>query len=66
MLYFGVHPYVLDMAAKDEVQKEAILKGITELEVKKLVKKGDKLIIIHGDKWNQEGATSTVKVVTVV
>ncbi len=63
-LFFGVYSFINDEKPSDEITKDDILRSVSFLQNKELVKKKDRLIIIHGDHW-AEGTTSTVKVLTV-
>ena len=51
---------------KGEVEKMHLLDALDFLKEKGHVKKGDKLIVLHGDIWSVEGGTSTVKVITCI
>ncbi len=50
---------------KSEVTREQIVKAVESLKDGGLVKKGDLLIVLHGDYWTVEGGTSTLKLATV-
>ncbi|MEO6508383.1 MAG: pyruvate kinase [Patescibacteria group bacterium] len=63
-LLFGIFSYIRTENPRNEISKDDILQGISFLENYHSIKKGDRLIILHGDHW-AEGVTSTVKVVTV-
>jgi len=60
---FGVHTFTHHVTSKNQVVKEDILKAIKTLKDNQLVKKGDVLIVLHGDYWAETGGTSTVKLV---
>jgi len=65
-LQFGVVPFSFkEIQKKSKVNKEDILLAVTHLRQKKLVKKGDTLIVLHGENWAQVGQTSTVKILKV-
>lgn len=61
---FGIHPFVESELRKGEFHKEDLFKAIKLLLDGEKVKKGDKLIVLHGDVWAVEGGTSTVTVIT--
>jgi pyruvate kinase len=64
---FGVTPFVLaEVYEKDkEVTTDDVLNVTHYLEHKKILKKGQKVVVLHGDYWAVEGGTSTVKIVEV-
>jgi len=65
-IYFGVKAlYKKGIINRGEVEKEDIEKAVRYLESEKIVSKGAILIVLHGDRWNVEGGTSTIKIVHV-
>jgi len=65
-IQYGVIPFSFKTSLKKaEVEKEDILRAITLLKKSRLTKKGDILIVLHGEYWAAEGQTSTVKIVNV-
>ena len=48
-----------------EIEKKDIQSAIQILKEKKLVKTDDMLIVLHGEFWTQQGATSTVRILKV-
>lgn len=65
-LNFGVVPIVHDVHHKDEVTNEEVSSALHMLQNKGYLKKGEKMIVLHGDIWTVEGGTSTVKMVQYV
>lgn len=65
-LSYGVIPFTEHVIKKGEVEKMHLLDALDFLKEKGHVKKGDKLIVLHGDIWSVEGGTSTVKVITCI
>jgi len=64
-LNFGTFPIVQDRIHKrKEVTKSDVLRAMTVLKKKKILRKGDQVIVLHGDYWAVEGGTSTVKLLT--
>ncbi|MEK7078644.1 MAG: pyruvate kinase [Patescibacteria group bacterium] len=65
-LQYGVIPFSFKPSLKKtEVEKEDVLRAVTFLKKKILTKKGDILIVLHGEYWAAEGMTSTVKILKV-
>jgi pyruvate kinase len=65
-LNFGVKSFQrVDAFDYKSPSKDMILRGIGFLKKNKLVKKSDKLIVLHGDVWAGKGGTSTIKIVIV-
>lgn len=65
-IQYGVVPFSFKPSMKKtEVEKEDILRAVTFLKKKRLTKKGDILIVLHGEFWAAEGKTSTVKILKV-
>ncbi|MFA6004878.1 MAG: pyruvate kinase [Patescibacteria group bacterium] len=64
---FAVTPFVRDeVYSKDkEVTSDDVVKVISYLHKNKILKKGQKVVVLHGDYWAVEGGTSTVKIVEV-
>ena len=62
---FGVVPFSHIVSPNEEVTKKQITAVIKMLKDKKLVKKNQLLIIIHGNVWAVKGGTSTITVVQV-
>lgn len=62
---FGVEPFVntMDTDEHGQVRREEIKKAINHLVQQKRVKKGTKLIVVHGDFWGKKGGTSTLRIV---
>ena len=64
-LNFGTFPIVQDQIHKrKEVTKSDVLRAMNVLKKKKILRKGDQVIVLHGDYWAIEGGTSTVKLLT--
>lgn len=64
-LNFGTFPIVQDKIHKrKEVTKSDVLRTMRVLKKKKILRKGDQVIVLHGDYWAVEGGTSTVKLLT--
>jgi len=65
-IQYGVVPFSFKPSLKKtEVEKEDILRAVTFLKKRTLTKKGDILIVLHGEYWAAEGKTSTVKILKV-
>jgi len=63
---FGVFPFVQEEVVKNSrVGDLATRKAIEFLIKNKYLKKKDQVIILHGDYWQVEGGTSTLKVIRV-
>jgi len=64
---FGVVPFARDelLAQDKEVTTNDVVKVISYLRSKEILKQGQKVIVLHGDYWAVEGGTSTVKLVQV-
>jgi len=63
---FGVFPFVQEEVVKNSrVSDLAARKAIEFLLKKSYLKKNDQVIILHGDYWQVEGGTSTLKVIRV-
>ncbi len=63
---FGVYPFLQDVLSKTgEVKRHDVVKAVEFLKNKRLVKKNDLLIVLHGDYWAVLGGTSTVKIIQV-
>lgn len=62
---FAVEAFEQQVLEKQQVTNDEILTSIRFLEEKQLVKKGQRIIVLHGDVWAEEGGTSTIKIVTV-
>ncbi len=64
---FGVMPFVFSTTAvkKQEIRQDKILEGIKMLKAKGMLKRGNKIIVLHGDYWDIEGLTSTIKLTDV-
>ncbi len=65
---FGVFPFFEEKIYKSgrEVLRQDVLNALDFLKAKRLVTKGKRVIVLHGDFWAVEGGTSTLKVLTVV
>lgn len=64
-LSYGVWPFIQDELKDTDVDKDDVLKAVEYLKQRGLIEVGSKLIVLHGDKWGQEGGTSTIRVVNV-
>jgi len=65
-LSFGVEAFIqTDFEEKKEITRAEIEQALTQLREKKLVSKGDRFILLHGDYWMVEGGTSTIKIITL-
>ncbi|MCL4374236.1 pyruvate kinase [Patescibacteria group bacterium] len=65
-LHFGVMPFIQTRAlVKAEVTRKEVQDAVQILLNKQLIKKGDALIVVHGDYWTVKGGTSTVKLLVV-
>lgn len=62
---FGVQTFTHKPVLKNEVTKNDIRKAISVLVEKNLVKKGENLLVLHGDYWAVKGGTSTLKIIEV-
>lgn len=62
---FGVQPFQHKIILKKEVDNTDIDKGVEYLLSKKIIKKSQLLIVLHGNYWAKKGETSTIKLVTV-
>jgi len=63
---FGVFPFLQEELKKmNEVKKDDVLRAIKLLVSKKMLYKGDKVIVLHGDYWAVKDGLSTLKLVTV-
>ena len=67
-LNYGVYPQIRgkNYEKHKQVTHNHVLAGLDYLKEKKLLSKGDSVIITHGDYWAIEGGTSTIKLVKVV
>ncbi len=65
---YGVIPFAVkrDMSKAEDVLKADIFGAINYLSSRNLVKKGNRMIILHGDLWSVADGTSTIKVVRCV
>ncbi|MGI5827412.1 MAG: pyruvate kinase [Patescibacteria group bacterium] len=62
-LSYGVQPFCIDYPRGDySLPKEVF----DELKKKKLIEKGQKLLVIHGLNWQYPGGTNTLTLLTVV
>lgn len=62
---FGVIPFSYNsISKKTEVLKIDIEKAVKFLLKRKLIKKGDTLIVLHGNYWAVKGQTSTINLLT--
>lgn len=65
-LQYGVIPISFKLSLKKtEVEKKDVQKAVVYLKEKSLIKKGDVLIVLHGEYWAAKGQTSTVKILKV-
>ena len=65
-LQYGVVPFSFKPSLNNtEVEKKDVQRAVTFLKKKSLTKKGDILIVLHGEYWAAEGQTSTVKILKV-
>ncbi|OGK62524.1 pyruvate kinase [Candidatus Roizmanbacteria bacterium RIFOXYB2_FULL_38_10] len=65
-LQYGVIPFCFkQIGKKTRVNKEDIIKAVAYLKKQKLTKRGDILIVLHGEYWASQGQTSTVKILKV-
>lgn len=66
ILQYGVYPLVQERRykKKSRVYGEHIRVTMKDLLEKKLVLKGQQFIALHGDRWAEEGGTSTIRIVT--
>lgn len=64
---FGVIPIVRDEVydKNKEVTTDDVVNVAAYLHKKKILKEGQKIIVLHGDYWSVVGGTSTVKIVEV-
>lgn len=64
-LDYGVYPIIRDKQYKKQMQvtHNHVLAGIKYLIEKKLVEKGQRIIVTHGDYWAVQGGSSTIKLV---
>jgi len=59
---FGVIPFITDFPKGLFTTPEKIL---NELVDNKIIAKGDRVIIVHGSHWQEEGLTNTLQITTV-
>ncbi len=64
-LSYGIVPLSHDVAKEKEVTSREIRSAVYYLLELKAVKKGQMLIVLHGDYWAETGGTSTIKLITV-
>lgn len=67
-IVYGVSAFeddVLDCEVGKKVTSENVQMSLDFLLKKNLIKKGQTLIVLHGDIWNEKGGTNTVKIVEV-
>lgn len=65
-IQYGVIPFSHKRRSKTaEMNKADILDAVEHLKKNKFTKKGDILIVLHGDYWEKQGGTSTVKILKV-
>jgi len=64
-LQYGVYPFMQEILADTEFNNDNVLQALVFLKNKNLFKAGDKVIVIHGDRWAVQGGNSTIKMVTV-
>lgn len=62
---FGVTTFLHKVTREDEVTKQDLLEVANLLLKDKLIKKGQALIVLHGDHWAVSGGTSTLKIIEV-
>lgn len=67
MVNYAVYPIVTGNSYKENIQitHNHVLAGSKYLRDKKFIKKGDRLIVVHGDYWEKEGGATTIKYITV-
>lgn len=67
MVNYGIYAFTRGRKYKKfmRVTQNHVHAGASYLKERGLVKKGDNLIVLHGDKWAEVGGTSTVKLVSV-
>lgn len=65
---YGVYPYVQgdQYKKKVEVANSHVLAGMKYLLEEKIIQKGKRFIILHGDYWAVEQGTSTIKIIKSV
>lgn len=64
-LDYGVIPHLAHTPDKGDVKHTQILEAVGKLANEGYVKKGESVIVLHGDTWSDEGGTSTVRLVRV-
>ncbi len=60
---FAVTPFERPIPENTQVTSEEIIKALGFLLEQNYVQKKQKLIVVHGDVWAQEGGTSTIKII---
>ena len=66
IINFGVFPFIQEEVARNSrVSDFTTRKALKFLVKNKYLEKGDRVIILHGDYWQVEGGTSTLKVVRI-
>lgn len=66
LINFGVIPITFTgVVENSEVTSEGFRKGFAYLKEHYGLKDGDKVIVLHGDRWAQAGGTSSVKIISI-
>ncbi|MEI7653037.1 MAG: pyruvate kinase [bacterium] len=63
-LSYGVYPRMHDEPT-GEVSKDQVSESIEKLKSEGLLKKGDAVIVTHGDYWGAKGGTSSLRIVEI-
>jgi pyruvate kinase len=65
LLYFGIIPISHQSSEIErEIIREDIIKAFEQLDKLGFIRKGDSLIVLHGDFWMKETNVSTIKLLT--
>jgi pyruvate kinase len=66
-LYYGVTPFIQSHIydKRTAVTAEQITTSLQTLLTQGLISSKDKVIVLHGDVWNVEGQTSTIKLLSI-
>ncbi|MFW5703435.1 MAG: pyruvate kinase [Patescibacteria group bacterium] len=61
---FAVQPFERPIPENQQVTNDEIIKALQFLKENYYVQENQKVIVLHGDVWAQEGGTSTIKILS--
>ncbi len=63
---FGTVPFHKEVNKQKEIGSKDIMNSVNFLVKKQYVKKGQILIVLHGERWAEKGSTSTMRLITAL